>query len=76
MVVMLAVLHSWLPLVADGLRWTVSVSTAVAPAGNVPMVHVIGPVPPMAGVVHVQPAGAAADTNVVPAGVESPTETL
>ena len=39
-------------------------------------VQVAVPVPPTGGVVHVQPAGAASETNVVFAGTLSVSETL
>ena len=43
--------------VAQSMRPTVSANVAVAPTGSEAMVQRIGPLPPAAGVVHVQPAG-------------------
>src|SRR5262245_45566946 len=59
------------PSAALELRWTMIEKTADSPLAAVPFVKVIVPVPPTAGVVLVQPAGAAAETNVVPAGITS-----
>src|SRR5215212_2341463 len=47
---------------------TTMVKLGVAPAATVALVKVTVPVPPIAGAEVAQPAGAAAETNVVPAG--------
>ena len=72
-----AVLHRSLPLVAPALRCRASVNDAEAAGCSVPLVHVnpTGPGVPAAGFAHVQPAGAASDWKVVPAGMVSATET-
>src|SRR5688500_13159069 len=53
------------------LTFTTSVNVAVSPAARVAAVAVTVPVPPAGGVVGVNPAGAAKDTNVVPTGMTS-----
>ena len=51
---------------------TTNPNVAFAPALKpVARSHLTIPVPPAAGVVMLQPAGAVADTNVVPAGIAS-----
>src|SRR5215471_8420279 len=47
---------------------TTSVNVAVSPGAIVGFVHVTVPPLPTAGTVHVHPAAAVVDTNVVPAG--------
>jgi len=51
--------------------WTTMVKVGEAPAARVALTKVTVPVPPTAGVVVVQPAGAVAATKVVPAGMPS-----
>src|SRR5437764_1377447 len=53
------------------LTWTMMVKLGAAPAATVGLVKVTVPVPPIAGAVVVQPAGAVAETKVVPAGMVS-----
>jgi hypothetical protein len=49
---------------------TTSPNVALPPARKLPdRIHLTVPAPPTAGVVMVQPAGAVADTNLVPAGI-------
>src|SRR5436305_9704816 len=49
--------------------WTTMVKVGAAPAAKPARVKVTVPVPPTAGAVVVQPAGAVAETKVVPAGM-------
>src|SRR5438552_4103210 len=51
--------------------WTTIVKLGVAPAATVGLVKVTVPVPPTAGALVAQPAGAEAETKVVPAGTTS-----
>src|SRR5207248_2044154 len=53
------------------LTLTTSVNTALAPLASVGVVAVTVPVPPTAGVMVVQPAGAMKETKVVPTGTTS-----
>jgi len=55
---------------------TTMVKVGAAPAATVGLAKVTVPVPPTAGAAMVQPAGALAETNVVPAGRVSETLTL
>src|SRR5258706_356693 len=59
------------PLGTLAPTWTTMVKLGVAPAATVGLVKVTMPVPPIAGAVVVQPAGAVAETNVVPVGTVS-----
>ena len=52
-----------------------SVKTALV-TPRVAIEQLIAPVPPTAGVVHDQPAGADSDTNVVPVGTVSESATV
>jgi hypothetical protein len=65
-----------LPFATEGLTRTTKVKVAEAPFAKEPVVAVTFPVPPTAGVVAVQPAGALSETNVVFAGTESLSDTL
>jgi hypothetical protein len=69
-VLIIAVLQSWLPSVADELKWTTRLNAAVAPAGNAAeSVHVSVP----ALNEQLQPAAGDIETNVVPDGMTSVT---
>src|SRR4029453_18596572 len=59
------------PSAALALTLTTIVNDANSPAALVPLVKTTFPVPPTAGVVADQPAGAVAETNVVPVGTAS-----
>lgn len=61
---------------ALGLAFTMIVNVPVSPLDAVVFVKVTVPVPPTAGVMIVHPTGAFADTNVVPAGSGSVSETF
>src|SRR5882757_325484 len=54
---------------------TVTTKVALTPLFKVPIVHVIAPVAPTAGVAHAQPTGTGRETNVVFAGVAPETLT-
>ena len=75
---MLAVLQSWPPLGAEGLRRTTSVKDAAAPPVKVALVQLMGagPAAPTAGLTQFQPAGAVNDLKVVPAAMVSVSATL
>src|SRR5947199_396373 len=62
--------------VAAGSTSTTAVKLAEPPAANVARVTVTVPVAPTAGVVALHPAGVVTETNVVPAGVASVTDTV
>src|SRR5436309_626449 len=64
--------------VAAALTFTTSVNVAEAPDANVAMFAVAVPVPPTAGVVSVKagPEVCIIETNVVPAGTASASETV
>src|SRR3954447_23617361 len=55
---------------------TISVNAPLAPTARDGIVHVIGPVPPIAGVVQLHPAGAVHDWHVVWAGTAVVSETF
>src|SRR4051812_21224174 len=72
----LAALVSVLPLGVEALTWTTSTNVCgPLPAGNVPRVLFTAPVPPTVGVVLLQPVGPVSETNVVPAGRVSLSDT-
>lgn len=54
---------------------SVSAKFALLPAVKFATVQVTVPVPPGAGVLHVQPAGDDSETNVIPGGIGSDTDT-
>src|ERR1700752_2570236 len=66
---MLPVIASTLLGAAAQSMRTVSVNEAEAPGASVGVLQLAVPVPPGAGLVQVQPAGAASDWNVVLAGI-------
>jgi hypothetical protein len=55
----------------EGARFTITIMSAELPDGRLAAEQVTLPVPPTAGVVQVQPAGAETDAKVVFAGVAS-----
>src|SRR6476660_508812 len=72
-----AVLVSVVPFGVDGLTWTTSTNVCgPLPAGSVPRVLLTVPVPPTVGVVLLQPGGAVNETNVVPPGSASASDTV
>jgi hypothetical protein len=71
-----ALLHSCAPSEADDGSCTTNVNEAVVPTVIEAIEHDTVPVPPTAGVVHVQPVGLASDVNVVPAGIVSVIDTV
>ena len=71
-----AVLVTVDPFGVAAFTLTTSVKIALAPLASEGFVSVIVPVPPTAGVVAVQSLGCDSDTNVVPAGKVSLTDTL
>ena len=75
---MVAVLLIVVPLDVFPFTFTTRLKVALAPDVNVAMVHVTVPLPPNAGLVQVKagPTVWVIDTNVVFAGVASPSETF
>ena len=67
---------SVIPFTSGQFTPTVTASAATSPAAIDAFEHVIAPLPPIAGVEHAQPAGAASDANPVFAGTLCVTTTL
>ena len=61
---------------APAFTRTVTVNDPAEPAANVPIVHVMVPVPPTAGLVQSHPSGALTDSNVVFSGVPKVSRTF
>jgi prephenate dehydrogenase len=59
------------PAATEGATFTTTIMPAEVPAASAGSVQFTVPVPPTAGVVQVQPAGARTDWNVVLVGVAS-----
>src|SRR6266481_364865 len=72
----LAVLSISAPLARLHLTVARTVNVAASPFATLPLVHVIGPESPTAGVMQFQPSGAESETNSVPAGTLSFNVTL
>src|SRR5688572_17062851 len=65
------------PGIAAALALTIRVKVAVAPAASVGLLEVtVPPALPTAGSMLVQPAGSTNETNVVPGGITSVSETV
>jgi hypothetical protein len=66
----------WVPLTVTGDTCTTKVKVPDAPFATSGFVQLMFPPAPTAGVVHVQPAAAISDWNVVLPGIASPKEAL